>query len=1083
MQKSTCGKMPHILKCVLMTFLFSISILFLFTPEVYSKAKVKESAETEAATPKCKKHDYVDTVERKADCTNSGRIKSVCSNCGDVQYSYPSALGHSYGSWTVTRASTCSEEGSKKRTCTRCGTDQTSSVAIDPSAHAYKGWVTKEEATCTSTGRRKRKCTLCSNAEEETIPKNPSNHTGEDWREIVHGTCNTPGIEEKYCTGCKASLGVTKEGSTDQSKHEGGSTREVRRADCAHEGLYETVCVCGKVLSSWTTSKTNDHKYGPEPDPESYEGTCSDYGYNYWSCTVDGCNHVKTVKTPMKEGRHVNVEMYVYNPPVCNGVWHLLAKAVCVDCGETLEQYVSPCDCHTCSYDHTSYGEHTEQGHRIVYYCDCGDWYYGGYKKLDSCPACSIAPEIHSLSIVNGDVLAAGNYELTFTARDNEGDELTVKAVLYKINSDGTRDGGTELGTVTVTGTKAGATGTIASGLDTSGLDNGNYVIRYTVRDKIAPEGSCETEFTVDKDAPVIEAVTVTSSVTGLTLSAAAADAGSGIALYRFSLDGNTTEWTGSPYAGFDGLTPNTSYSYRAEVQDRAGNTSVLEGFCTTKTDVPRIIPVVTGRNGLHIFVEDQNSEGTQYLVSLVKTPADASEVPYTETLSLYAQKDADGRRFLTAENLDYDTCYKISAQAVGSDGPGERSQSFSITTGHRMRTVAGPETPVITLATGGTTEAYIEWAGVPGATSYEIETDGTVYNVGDSLSYTHTGLEPGSIHEYRVRGRNSDAKGSFSEAVTVQLVYDVPQVMDASYISAVLEGSASGPAVSMSIVWADLTEADTYDISVDGEVTEGLTLNRYEQTYEDISAIPEMISIRVRGVNASGCGGWSEEKLIVTGHEAVTEQGAHIPAAPVVSVQKSGMSYASLAWAPDIYASWYEVYLNGVMVQASSANTAQLTGLAAGTEYMVSVRACGEDASAAAESSVTVRTGKAPDENGYTDRKLVMDDTAVTRPGRGRNFTVTIPVTGARAGSCYSFTLSWDSGKAVLSDLWKGTPERELTDMSLISGQSYTVKSEGGRTCIGVTIRCDADSTEYPAVMMQLTSLTDEEIVIDVIQ
>jgi len=71
---------------------------------------------------------------------------------GDSIYVTIPALGHSYGSWTVTKAATCTTDGSQKRTCSRCKMLNPN----DKGNRTYIQWflyVTKE-ATCTTAGTR-----------------------------------------------------------------------------------------------------------------------------------------------------------------------------------------------------------------------------------------------------------------------------------------------------------------------------------------------------------------------------------------------------------------------------------------------------------------------------------------------------------------------------------------------------------------------------------------------------------------------------------------------------------------------------------------------------------------------------------------------------------------------------------------------------------------------------------------------------------------------------------------------------------------------------------------------------------------
>ncbi len=70
------------------------------------------------------------------------------------------------------------------------------------------------------------------------------------------------------------------------------------------------------------------------------------------------------------------------------------------------------------------------------------------------------------------------------------------------------------------------------------------------------------------------------------------------------------------------------------------------------------------------------------------------------------------------------------------------------------------PPTPAsisTTPGSCGTGYITVSWASVGAATSYELEVDGSVIQVGNVTSYVHSGLTAGSNHSYRVRAVNAD--------------------------------------------------------------------------------------------------------------------------------------------------------------------------------------------------------------------------------------------------------------------------------------------------------------------------------------
>ncbi len=61
-------------------------------------------------------------------------------------------------------------------------------------------------------------------------------------------------------------------------------------------------------------------------------------------------------------------------------------------------------------------------------------------------------------------------------------------------------------------------------------------------------------------------------------------------------------------------------------------------------------------------------------------------------------------------------------------------------------------------------TSIKVKWNAVSGATSYEVEADGTINSVGSALFYENTDLAYNSTHRYRVRARNADGYSAWSD-------------------------------------------------------------------------------------------------------------------------------------------------------------------------------------------------------------------------------------------------------------------------------------------------------------------------------
>ena len=83
--------------------------------------------------------------------------------------------------------------------------------------------------------------------------------------------------------------------------------------------------------------------------------------------------------------------------------------------------------------------------------------------------------------------------------------------------------------------------------------------------------------------------------------------------------------------------------------------------------------------------------------------------------------------------------------------------------------------TPELTIPEEESTPTSISlnWTAVDGADSYELLVDGTVFGIGNHLSYKHAELAYNSTHTYQVRARNADGYSEWSPVQTAASLLD----------------------------------------------------------------------------------------------------------------------------------------------------------------------------------------------------------------------------------------------------------------------------------------------------------------------
>ena len=156
-------------------------------------------------------------LKSAARCTANATYYYKCSRCstkGTSSYTASgTALGHSYGSYTITKSATCTKDGTKERKCTRCGVAQT--VTIEKLGHSYGSWTTTKESTCITKGSQKRTCSRCNNSETRSLAFDSSAHYGPTVMEIyVSATCTVASKARERCSACNGLTGYISTGGS-----------------------------------------------------------------------------------------------------------------------------------------------------------------------------------------------------------------------------------------------------------------------------------------------------------------------------------------------------------------------------------------------------------------------------------------------------------------------------------------------------------------------------------------------------------------------------------------------------------------------------------------------------------------------------------------------------------------------------------------------------------------------------------------------------------------------------------------------------------------------------------------------------
>jgi hypothetical protein len=116
--------------------------------------------------------------------------------------------------------------------------------------------------------------------------------------------------------------------------------------------------------------------------------------------------------------------------------------------------------------------------------------------------------------------------------------------------------------------------------------------------------------------------------------------------------------------------------------------------------------------------------------------------------------------------NLPPNSTHTYRIRATNELGAGEWSGQWSDKTSSWTPPVpvtTAPDVPRNLKAASTTNSITVSWDSAAGASSYDLEVDGLVTS-SSGTSYTQTGLEPNTMHVYKVRSHNSKSQSGWSE-------------------------------------------------------------------------------------------------------------------------------------------------------------------------------------------------------------------------------------------------------------------------------------------------------------------------------
>ncbi len=155
-----------------------------------------------------------------------------------------------------------------------------------------------------------------------------------------------------------------------------------------------------------------------------------------------------------------------------------------------------------------------------------------------------------------------------------------------------------------------------------------------------------------------------------------------------------------------------------------------------------------------------------------------------------------------------------------------------------------------------------ITWNSVDGVEGYDIKCDGKIYNTDLNTIFEHNGLNPGTIHTYSVRARNTQSKSQWSEPISVLTMPIAPITPDG------IELTASSTKIF--IKWGAVCGAESYVIDIDGIEIKDIKTLEYTYSFDSLlendslSEEEQEHIIKIKAVNEGGESGYSAPRSIV---------------------------------------------------------------------------------------------------------------------------------------------------------------------------------------------------------------------------
>jgi hypothetical protein len=268
-----------------------------------------------------------------------------------------------------------------------------------------------------------------------------------------------------------------------------------------------------------------------------------------------------------------------------------------------------------------------------------------------------------------------------------------------------------------------------------------------------------------------------------------------------------------------------------------------------------------------------------------------------------------------THTNLQPESAHKYRIRVRNAGGIGNWSSMFT-----KFTLPNPPASPSNISISAIQTEVTISWDSTANTVGYEIEADGNIVELGNQITYTHTGLEAVSQHSYRIRARNTGGASEWSLPVSITTLPFPPDTPE--NLSAVLSIH------SVNVSWEAMERAVAYEIEVDGFIIDNDSETAF--LHEGLEALSGH-TYRVRAKNTGGKSAWSVPLNVTTHPEK--------PVVPASIMTMSDETTITVMWYQVPHADNYEIEIDDDTIESVTDTSFVHTGLQSDSPHQYRVR------------------------------------------------------------------------------------------------------------------------------------------------